>query len=75
MEAVLLSTSRSFLIVNMDLGKAWARVFITLKNDIDKSLSTILSLNTIAHTVCVTGVGAQAIMVFGDTSFGIVNHG
>jgi CBS domain containing-hemolysin-like protein len=73
MEAVLLSTPQSFLIVKHEKGNAWAKTFLDLKNNIDKPLSAILSLNTVAHTVGAAGVGAQAIKVFGDASFGIVS--
>ena len=73
MEAVLLSTSQSFLIVKHDLGKPWAKNFISLKSDINKPLSAILSLNTVAHTVGAAGVGAQAVIVFGEAAFGIVS--
>ncbi|MDR2056919.1 MAG: hemolysin family protein, partial [Dysgonamonadaceae bacterium] len=75
MEAVLLSTPQSFLIVKHEDGNHWATAFMRLKNDIDKSLSAILSLNTIAHTIGAAGVGAQAIKVFGEASFGIVSAG
>jgi CBS domain containing-hemolysin-like protein len=44
-----------------------------LKTDIDKPLSAILSLNTIAHTIGAAGVGAQAVKIFGEASFGIVS--
>ena len=73
MEAVLLSTPRSFLIVKLEEGHEWAKSFIALKTNIDKPLSAILSLNTVAHTVGAAGVGAQAIKVFGEASFGIVS--
>lgn len=73
MEAVLLSTTQSYIIVNQNLGKNWAIVFSSLKKNIDKSLSAILTLNTVAHTVGAAGVGAQAIKVFGEASFGIVS--
>jgi len=73
MEAVLLSTPRSFLIVKKEKGEVWAKTFIGLKQDIDKPLSAILSLNTVAHTVGAAGVGAQAVKVFGEASFGIVS--
>ena len=73
MEAVLLSTPQSFLIVKYENGNLWAKTFIDLKNNIDKPLSAILSLNTIAHTVGAAGVGAQAVKVFGEASFGIVS--
>lgn len=73
MESVLLSTPQSFLIVNQEKGSKWATSFIDLKSNIDKPLSAILSLNTVAHTVGAAGVGAQAVKVFGEASFGIVS--
>lgn len=73
MEAVLLSTPQSFLIVKHENGNLWAKTFIDLKSNIDKPLSAILSLNTVAHTVGAAGVGAQAVKVFGEASFGIVS--
>lgn len=73
MESVLLSTPQSFLIVNQEKGRKWAGSFMNLKENIDKPLSAILSLNTVAHTIGAAGVGAQAIKVFGEASFGIVS--
>ncbi|MBN1181108.1 MAG: HlyC/CorC family transporter [Bacteroidales bacterium] len=73
LEAVMLSTPQSFLIVNQESGKSWAKRFIGLKDNIDKPLSAILTLNTIAHTVGAAGVGAQAVKVFGETYFGIIS--
>ncbi len=73
MESVLLSTPQAFLIVKQGQGHAWAGSFINLKNNIDKPLSAILSLNTVAHTIGAAGVGAQAVKVFGEASFGIVS--
>ncbi len=73
MEAVLLSTPPSFLMVKQENGHLWAKKFIDLKSNIDKPLSAILSLNTVAHTVGAAGVGAQAVKVFGQASFGIVS--
>lgn len=72
-ESVLLSTPQTFLIVKSENGHLWAKSFLDLKNNIDKPLSAILSLNTVAHTIGAAGVGAQAIKVFGDASFGIVS--
>lgn len=46
---------------------------LSLKEDIDKPLSAILSLNTVAHTVGAAGVGAQATVVFGEAYFGLVS--
>lgn len=73
MEAVLLSTPQSFLIVKQENGNAWAKSFIELKANIDKPLSAILSLNTVAHTIGAAGVGAQAVSLFGEAYFGIVS--
>jgi len=47
MEAVLLSTPQSFLIVKEEKGNLWAKIFNNLKNNIDKPLSAILSLNSV----------------------------
>ncbi len=73
MESVLLSTPQSYLIVRQDRGDHWAKSFLTLKEQIDKPLSAILSLNTVAHTIGAAGVGAQAVKIFGEASFGIVS--
>jgi len=73
MEAVLLSTPQSFLIVKQEDGNTWAKTFVDFKTNIDKPLSAILALNTVAHTIGAAGVGAQAVKVFGEESFGIVS--
>ena len=71
-EAVLLSTPQSFLITIRNKEK-WANSFLKFKSHIDKPLSAILSLNTVAHTVGAAGVGAEATKLFGDSSLGIVS--
>ena len=73
MEAALLSTPLSYLRVKQDEGQKYATKFLAFKKNIDKPLSAILSLNTIAHTVGAAGVGAQATQVFGEAYFGIVS--
>ncbi len=73
MEAVLLSTPQSFLMVKEEKGFKWATRFLSFKSNVDKPLSAILSLNTVAHTIGAAGVGAQAIKVFGEASFGIIS--
>lgn len=72
-EAVLLSTPQAFLFVKHDKGNKWATRFLELKSNVDKPLSAILTLNTIAHTIGAAGVGTQAVKVFGEASFGIVS--
>lgn len=73
MESVLLSTPQSFLIVKYEEGNEWAKSFADLKTNIDNPLSAILSLNTVAHTIGAAGVGAQAVKIFGEASFGIIS--
>ena len=73
MEAVLLSTPLSYLKSRVENGDKSAELMLKHKEDIDKPLSAILSLNTIAHTVGAAGVGAQATIVFGEAYFGLVS--
>jgi CBS domain containing-hemolysin-like protein len=73
MEAVLLSTPQSHLHIELEKGHVWAKDFLKYKNDIDKPLSAILSLNTVAHTVGAAGVGAEAVKVFGEAYFGLIS--
>ena len=73
MESVLLSTPISFLNVEEENGNKSATTFIKLKNNIDKPLSAILSLNTVAHTIGAAGVGAQATLLFGEIYFGLIS--
>lgn len=73
MEAVLLSVPLSYLKTKSKSGDQNADKMIELKNNIDKPLSAILSLNTVAHTVGAAGVGAQATVVFGEAYFGLVS--
>jgi len=44
-----------------------------MKDNIDRPLAAILTLNTIAHTVGAAGVGAQAVAVFGEMYFGVIS--
>jgi CBS domain containing-hemolysin-like protein len=73
MEAVLLSVPMSYLKSKAENKDNTADAMIAYKEDIDKPLSAILSLNTVAHTVGAAGVGAQATIVFGDAYFGVVS--
>jgi CBS domain containing-hemolysin-like protein len=66
MEAVLLSLSRAYIGVLVEQGKKSGRIMTDLKNNIDKPLSAILTMNTIAHTLGAAGVGAQTLKVFGN---------
>ncbi|MDD4755698.1 MAG: CNNM domain-containing protein [Prolixibacteraceae bacterium] len=68
-EAVLLSTTPSF-ISRMEAEKPHiGHILNKMKDDIDRPLSAILTLNTIAHTVGALGVGVQAGELFGQNYF------
>ena len=43
------------------------------KNNVDRPVGAILSLNTIAHTIGSAGVGAESIKLFGEEYFGIIS--
>ncbi len=73
MESVLLSTSMSYIENKISQGNKPAILLKSFKSKIDKPLSAILSLNTVAHTVGAAGVGAQAVKVFGEASFGYIS--
>lgn len=73
MEAILLSTPLSFINMKDVEGHKSAKKFKKYKENIDKPLSAILSINTIAHTIGAAGVGAQAVKLWGDTCFGLVS--
>lgn len=73
LEAVLLTTPPSYVKMQQEKNLVWAHHFAILKRQIDKPLSAILTLNTIAHTIGAAGVGAQAVKVFGEAYFGIIS--
>jgi len=68
-EAVLLSITPSYTSRMQQEGTRVGELLGKFKEDIDRPLSAILTLNTIAHTVGAIGVGAQAGEVFGSGSF------
>ncbi len=73
LEAVLLSTTASYIEIRKMQNIPGAHLFAKLKNNIDRPISAILSVNTIAHTVGAAGVGAQATRIFGEAWFGVIS--
>ena len=59
LEAVLLSTSRGHVAVLESEGSRTAPLWVRFKEDPERPLTAILTLNTIAHTVGALGVGTQ----------------
>jgi CBS domain containing-hemolysin-like protein len=70
-EAVLLSITPTYIRRATAEGKKLGERISAYKKDIDKPLSAILTLNTIAHTVGAIGVGAQAGHLFGENYFNV----
>src|SRR3989339_347169 len=67
LEAVLLSSTNSYVeSLSKDHNENLVSKIKRLKADIDKPISSILTVNTFAHTMGAAGVGAQAQIVFGD---------
>jgi len=67
LEAVILSVSPIYVEALEQKSPETGAVLRRLKTNIDRPLAGILSLNTIAHTVGAAGVGAQSLMVFGNS--------
>lgn len=64
-EAVLLSITPSFTQMKVQEGDDLGETLLAFKDNIDRPLAAILTLNTIAHTVGAIGVGAQATSIWG----------
>ena len=79
LEAVLLSVTPTFISVKKQEGKIYATVLEVLKQDVDKPLIAILTVNTIAHTLGAMMVGIEAeklpykIDLFGINTVGIIS--
>jgi CBS domain containing-hemolysin-like protein len=66
LEAIILSVTPSYVAYLEQKQPQIGGLLRRLKSNVDRPLSAILSLNTIAHTVGAAGVGAQSQKVFGD---------
>lgn len=65
LEAVLLSITPSYMENLASRKPKSGRIISNVKERLDESLSSILILNTFAHTMGAAGVGSQALQVFG----------
>lgn len=73
LEAALLSITPSYIAQQKLTKPELYEKLKRLKEKIDQPLAAILTLNTVAHTVGATGVGAQVTVVFGDGYLGIAS--
>ena len=67
LESVLLSVSHAHIAVLVKEGSKRGKLMFSLKENINRPLSAILTFNTIANTVGAAGVGAQTYSVFGSS--------
>lgn len=66
LEAVLLSITPSYVAkLQAEKPQQGSKIFL-VKEHLDESISSILILNTFAHTMGAAGVGSQALQVFGQ---------
>lgn len=63
----------SFATLKEEEGSRIATLLKRYKTDIDRPISAILSLNTIAHTIGAAGVGVQVAKLWGDEMVGIAS--
>jgi len=71
-EAVILSVNPSYVSRMLNEKPSLGKRLSLLKEDIDRPLSAVLTLNTIAHTVGAIGVGVQAGKLFGTTKINLL---
>ncbi|WP_461834810.1 hemolysin family protein [Desulfothermus sp.] len=65
-EAVLYSVSWSYIETLRKNGKKTGEILFQLKSNIDRPITAILTLNTVANTAGASIAGAAAISVFGE---------
>ena len=73
LEAVLLSVNMSYISVLEQEQPKIGKLLRIQKTNIHKSISSILILNTIAHTIGAAAVGAQAANLFGNDAVVIIS--
>lgn len=75
LEAVLLSITPNYINSELRKGSSTGLALQQYKEDIDRPLSAILTLNTIAHTVGAIGVGSVAASIWSDKNINIGSFG
>ena len=72
LEAVLLSVTPGFVVTQVEKYPRRGQLLKGVRDDLDRSLSSILILNTFAHTMGAAGVGAQAVRLYGERWEGVI---
>lgn len=73
LEAVVLSLTPAYIASVKQRSPVAGGRLEALKQDVERPLAAILSLNTIAHTVGAAGVGAQAQVVFQSVPVSVIS--
>lgn len=73
LEAVILSVTPSYVTMKLQEGKDYAKWLKIFKDNIDRPLASILTLNTFAHTLGAAGVGAQAQLLWGNEYLSLIS--
>lgn len=71
LEATLMSTTMSYLTMREEEGSKGASMMRAFKQDTDRPLAAILSLNTIANTVGAAGIGRHTAMLTNSRWIGL----
>ena len=66
LESIILSVTHSHAAVIAKTGSRTGRLLENMKENINKPLAAILTVNTVANVVGAAGVGAQAMKLFGS---------
>ena len=66
LESIILSITHSHVAVLAKTGSKAGRLLENMKENINKPLAAILTVNTVANVVGAAGVGAQAMKLFGS---------
>lgn len=73
LEAVLLSITPSYISITSQENPVLGQELHKLKENVDRPLAAILTLNTFAHTIGAAGVGAQAQVLWGDAYISVTS--
>lgn len=71
-EAAMLSTPVSHIELLVQEGRQAGVIMQGLRQNVERPISAILTLNTIAHTVGAFGAGAEATVIFGSEFEGLI---
>jgi len=73
LEAVLLSTPASYSSILSKKNQSQGERLERFKDNINRPLAAILTVNTFAHTLGAAGVGAQTLYLYGENSVAIAS--